>query len=95
MIDIIERDWVTIAISELGKEVIKKQIEECWAKGITLSNSLLAWKELSELVVNFDRTLSVAIWDISEGIESFVGITREKVGPEEFIVDYLEQVPND
>ena len=68
MIDIIERDWVTIAISELGEEVIKKQIEECWAKGITLSNSLLAWKELSELVVNFDRTLSVFVY-ISQGFQ--------------------------
>ena len=37
----------------------------------------------------------VAIWDTSEGREWFVGMTREKVGPEEFIVDYLEQVPND
>ena len=37
----------------------------------------------------------VAIWDTCEGIEWFIGMTREKVGPEEFIVDYLEQMPND
>ena len=37
----------------------------------------------------------VAIWDTFEGTEWFVGMTREKVGPEEFIVDHLEQVPND
>lgn len=37
----------------------------------------------------------IAIWDTQKGREWFVGMTREKIGIDEYIVEYLEPLPND